>query len=116
MLTNGLRTIHHARTIMRINDMYVNGKRPGIWLSNDGSLQNYVRYKGNYNIPDNSMKSWIKASTQVEVILKDLERCTDDFPGQYISLVGECPTYGTVDTMHLCYSPRYLNPPPTGKN
>ena len=111
MFINSLRTIHHARTVMRINDMYVNGKKPSIWLSIDGTVQNYARYKTNYKVPDNTMKSWIHASTQVDVIIKDLEKCTEDFPGQYVSLVGECPTYGTVDSLHLCYSPKYLPPP-----
>jgi hypothetical protein len=111
MLPAGLRTIQHARTIMRINDMYVHGKKPSIWVSNDGTVQNYVRYKNNYNIPDKTMKSWIRSSTQLEVILKDIEKCSVDFPGQYVSLVGECPTYGTVDSLYLCFSPRYLPPP-----
>lgn len=105
----GLRTVKQARTLMKINEMYVNKVRPSIYRSRDGSLDSYVNYRTGYQLPDNTLEGWVNIVEQTNKIVKDIDKCSEEFPDQYISLVGKCPNSDVVEVLHMCYRPKYLD-------
>lgn len=100
-----LKTIQHARTVVKINEMYLHNIRPAIYRSADGGVSRFIPYKKNYK-SGFSPNDVCMLKDQTEEILKDIEKCSKEFPTQYVSLVGQSmEREGVIESIHLCYKP-----------
>ena len=103
------KSLHHARTVVKINEMYVHNIRPAIYRSVDGSATRLVPYRQNYK-HGSLLSEACTLNSQTEQILKDIEKCSKEYPTQYVSLVGESVDRGgVIESTHLCYKPHYAD-------
>ena len=100
-----MKTIHHARTVVQINEMYLHNIRPAIYRSADGGVSRFVPYKSHYK-SGFSPGDVCVLKDQTDEILEDIEKCSKEFPTHYISLVGKSTDReGVIESVHLCYKP-----------
>jgi hypothetical protein len=100
-----LRTFHRARTIVRLNEMYLRNVRPAIYRSKNGCVTKYIPYKTDYE-PGCKMSQLFEMSAQTDQVMIDLDNCSAKFPTQYVSLVGiDTERPEVIDSLYLCYKP-----------
>lgn len=85
--TRPLRPFHDARITVRLSDMFLNKVKPTIQRSRDGTLQSYIPWKTSYET-GYVLDSWNSAIDQGQLVLDDLRLCAQEYPQEYISIVG----------------------------